>query len=348
LEGVGVTTVTNSGADQFIKRLPRDIVFFLVHGADEGLIRERSKGIVNALLEGDADPLRVIRFNGDVLAREPGLLAEEADAVPMFGGHRVIWIELQARDIGPALAPLFKAPPRDCAIVVEAGSLKKGSPLRSAFEKMNHCASVECYPDDRRGLAALIDVEARQAGLRVAPDVRDYLATFLGSDRMTTRSEIAKLLLYVAGRGEVAVADVEAIVSDAAPSALDDAVDSAFLGDFAAVEATAGRYFADGGDPSMLLMAAARRAMILHRLRLEMDHGRSFETAAQGQHLRMSPARRGALERQVGQWPALKLGRLSDSLRTASGRVRRETKMAEIMTMRALWAIASGARAATS
>ena len=57
---------------------------------------------------------------------------------------------MRARDIGPALAPLFKAPPRDCAIVVEAGSLKKGTALRSAFEKMGNGVSIECYPDDRR------------------------------------------------------------------------------------------------------------------------------------------------------------------------------------------------------
>ena len=75
----------------------------------------------------------------------------------------MIWIEVQARDLGSALAPVFSAPPRDCAIVVEAGSLKKGTALRSAFEKMGNGASIECYPDDRRNLAALIDAEARQA-----------------------------------------------------------------------------------------------------------------------------------------------------------------------------------------
>ena len=341
-----MTTVTNSSADSFIGRLPRDMVFFLVHGSDEGLIRERAKGVVDALLGADRDPLRLIRFDGDALAREPGRLAEEADAVSMFGGSRVIWIETQTRDIGPALAPLFNAPPRDCAIVVEAGSLKKGAALRSAFERMGNGASIECYPDDRRGLGALIDGAARQADLRIAPAVRDYLATFLGADRMTTRSEIAKLLLYVAGRPEITIADVEAIVSDAAPSTLDDAVDGAFFGDHAAVELASGRYFADGGEPWVLLMAAARRAMTLHRLRLEADRGRPLKSAMDELHLRMSPARRGALERQVSQWPAARLGRLPDSLRVAAARARREAGLAEITAMRALWAIASSARAA--
>jgi DNA polymerase III subunit delta len=343
-----VTIVANGGADAFIKRLPRDMAFYLVHGNDEGLIRERSKGIVDAVLEGDADPLRLVRFDGDVLAREQGALAEEAYAVSMFGGHRVIWIELGARDIASALEPLFKEPPRDCTVVVEAGSLKKGTALRAAFEKMANGAAIECYPDDRRSLGALIDAETREAGLSMAPDVRDYLAGFLGSDRMTTRGEIAKLLLYAEGRNEITAADVEAIVSDAAPSALDDAVDNAFLGDYAAIEETASRFFSDGGDPGFLLIAIVRRALMLHRLRLDMDNGRSLEAALQAQYIRMSPMRRGALERQTARWSAAKLGRLSGSLRTASERVRRDAKMAEIVAMRALWAIASSARSTVS
>ena len=343
-----MTIVTNSGADQFVKRAPRDMIFFLVHGNDEGLIRERSRAIVNSLLDGDSDPMRLIRFDGDALAKEPGSLAEEADSVPMFGGRRVIWIEVQARDIAPALEPLIKAPPRDCAILIEAGSLKKGAALRSAFEKMSNGASVECYPDDKRSIAGLIDAEARQSGLTIAPDVRDYLVTLLGSDRMTTRGEIAKLLLYAEGKGAVTVADIEAIVSDAAPSALDDAVDQAFHGDSAGVEETANRYFADGGDPGSLVRVIVARAMLLHRLRLAMEDGRSFEAAMQAQYVRLSPIRRVALEKQAGRWSSVRLGGLLRALRQTSANVRRDAQMAKPTAMRALWAIASSARAGLS
>jgi DNA polymerase-3 subunit delta len=266
----------------------------------------------------------------------------------MFGGSRAIWIELQARDIGAALEPLLKTPPRDCAIVIEAGSLKKGTALRSAFEKMDNGASIECYPDERKTIAALIDAEARETGLSIAPDVRDYLIAFLGADRMTTRAEIAKLFLYVAGREAVAIADIEAIVSDAAPSTLDEAVDHAFLGDSAGVEAAANRYFSDGGDAGSLLRTIVARAMLLHRLRLAMEDGRSLEAALQTQYVRLSPARRGALERQTSRWSSARLLRLSSALRVAAGRVRIDAKMAPMIAMRALWAIASSARAGPS
>src|SRR5260370_26727947 len=175
-----VTVVASSGADQFIKRLPREMIFFLVHGNDEGLIRERGRGIVTALLGGEADPMRLVRFDGDILAREPGMLAEEADSVSMFGGSRAIWIQVQARDVGPALEPLLKAPPRDCAIVVEAGSLKRGNALRSAFEKLSTGASIECYPDERRTIAALIEAQAQEAEPGLPAHLRGALLSVLG------------------------------------------------------------------------------------------------------------------------------------------------------------------------
>jgi len=343
-----VTIVANKGADAFIKRLPRDMRFYLVHGNDEGLIHERTRGIVKSVLEGDSDPLRLTRFDGDALAREPGRLADEAYAISMFGGHRAIWIEAQARDLMAVLEPLLADPPRDSTVVIEAGSLKKGTALRSAFEKMANGASIECYADDRATLGGLIDMEAREAGLRIAPDVRDMLVELVGSDRMTTRGEIAKLMLYRRGQESIRAEDVEAIVSDAAPSTLDEAVDSAFLGDHAGIEATASRYFSSGGDASLLMMRVVSRLMLLHRIRLEMEEGRGLENVLQALYVRLPPSARGALVKQAERWSSAALARRFAAIQTVASRVRSEPKMAEIAAVRALWALASGVRAGRS
>ena len=266
-----VTTIGNATADAFVKRPPPGMRFFLVHGTDEGLIHERVKALVSVALTGDPDPLRLTRFDGDVVARDPGALADEAYAISMFGGSRAIWIEAQARDLLPVVEPLFARPPSDCTIIVEAGSLKKGTGLRTAFEKADTAASIECYPDDRRSLGPLIEAEARAAGLTIAAEARDYLVSLLGSDRMTTRGEVAKLMLYASGKPRIEVEDIEAIVADAAPSSLDALIDAALLGDMGAVEANGGRYFAEAGDAGMLVIRLVSRLMLLHRLRLEME-----------------------------------------------------------------------------
>ncbi len=72
-----------------------------------------------------------MRLDGETIARDPGVLADEAHAIPMFGGSRAIWIDAQGRDLLPALAPLFARPPVDCTIVVKSGQLRKGRAART-------------------------------------------------------------------------------------------------------------------------------------------------------------------------------------------------------------------------
>jgi DNA polymerase-3 subunit delta len=263
----------------------------------------------------------------------------------MFGGSRAVWIEAQARELAPALAPLFARPPPDCVVIVEAGSLKKGTGLRAAFESADNAASIECYPDDRRVLGALIEAEARAAGLAIAPEARDYLIGFVGSDRLTTRGEIAKLTLYAGGKGRIEVEDVEAIVADAAPFGLDALIDDALMGDMAGLEAGASRYFADGGEASGLVVRLAARLALLHRLRLEMERGRPLEAAMQTQSVRISPSRRTALGKHAERWSSAALGKRLVAVAAVAARVRRDPRLADILATRALWSVVSGLRA---
>src|SRR5208337_2464648 len=304
-----MSTITSSAADGFIDRLPANVRFFLVHGSDEGLAHERVKAIVRKLVGVDPDPLRLVRLEGDALARRPDGLAEEAYAVSMFGGARAIWIDAQGRDLMPALEPLFARPPADCTIVVKAAQLKKGAPLRSAFEKAPNAASVECYSDESKALHQPIDAETASAGLAIAPDARAALVELLGEDRQTTRGEIAKLVVYARGRPRIEVADVEAIVTDAAPSALDELVDQALSGDLKGAAASATRYLSEGGDGDLLMIRLIQRLTLIHRLRLEMDQGRSFDAACQALYLRLRPAAMRKLAVEAERWTSDSLAR---------------------------------------
>ena len=339
-----MSVVNNAAADGFIQRLPKGVCFYLVHGPDEGLAHERIQAIVWTLIGRDSDPMRLVRLEGDIVAREPGGLADEAYAVSMFGGARAIWIDAQGRDLLPALEPLFARPPSDCTILIKAGQLKKGAGLRAAFERSPIGAAIECYSDDPSALESLIDAEARAAGLAIAPEARAALVALLGADRQTTRGEIAKLVLYARGKSGITAEDVEAIVSDAAPSNLDDLIDQALLGDLKAVEASAMRFFHEGGDPDHLMMQLVARLTLLHRLRLEMDQGRSFDAACQALFVKMPASARRALARQAERWTSEFLAKRLPTARLASARVRSEARLAEVLATRALWALASRSR----
>ena len=173
------------------------------------------------------------------------------------------------------------------------------------------------------------------------------LVPLLGADRLTTRGEIDKLILYAHGTGRVTIDDVEAIVADASATAQDAAIDGAFLGDFSSIETTAARVFAEGGDAGVLVGAALRQALLLHRAHLDLDAGRSASQAIEGvARYGVSPKRKPVLERQLKAWTGPKLARAVDTLAEAIARCRREPRLGEVIATRALWtvAIAAGGR----
>ena len=339
-----MTAVASAAADGFLRRIPKELRFFLVHGRDEGLAHERARAIARSVLGGDSDPLRFVRLEGDVVALDPGALADEACAISMFGGGRVIWIDAQGRDLLPALGLLFAKPPQDCAIIVKCGQLKKGAALREAFEKLANGAAIECYEDETNALGSVIDAEIAAAGLEIAREAREALIDLLGADRQTTRNEIAKLVLYGRGRKRIEVEDVEAIVSDAAPLGLDNLIDLALRGDRTALAAQADRYFREGGDPGALMGRLVARLTLLHRLRLEMEQGRPFDSACQRLFIRLPSAPRQALAAQANKWTAEAIRRRLPAIRFASARIRTEPALAESLATRALWALGSRSR----
>ena len=336
-----MSIVSSSSADAFIRHTPKDFRFFLVHGPDEGLAHERSRAIARNVLGGELDPLRLVRLEGDAVALDPGVLLDEAYAVPMFGGGRVIWIDAQGRDLLPALGPLFAKPPQDSTIVVKSQHLRKGAALREVFERLDNGAAIECYEDEANALGPLIDAEMVAAGREIAPEARAALIGLLGADRQSTRNEIAKLILHSRGQKRVEVTDVEAIVSDAAPSDLDRLIDLALAGDLPAVAAHADRYFRDGGDVNVLMGRLVARLTLLHRLRLEMEQGRSFESACQTLFIRLPRASRRALADQANTWTAESIRVRLPAVRGAGARIRIEPRLAEDLAKRALWALRS-------
>ena len=340
---INLTAIKSRGADAFVRRPPPDIRLFLVHGSDEGAVRERAAALLRAGVVGVDDPTAITVLDGDALAADPGRLSDEAYAIGMFAEKRALRIAAGARDLLPQFKPLFERPPQDCVVVVEAGLLRKGHALRTAFEEDPRAAAVECLADDRETLSALVDAEMRAAGVALSPDAHKTLIDLLGADRMTTRGELAKLALYAHGKKTIDVADVEAIVADAAPSTLDALVDFAFFGDFAGLEAAADRYFVDGGDAGELARRVVVRLTLLHRLKSEMEAGRPFDAALMAAQPRLPFFLRAPLIKQAERWSAGALARRLPGALSSAARVRAEPRLAQATVVRMLWAVASGA-----
>lgn len=323
----------SSQADAIVRRPPGHFVFWLIFGPDHGLVSERVDALIEASSVDRQDPFLFVRLQGDAIAADPLKLLDEANAIPLFGGSRLILIEAGGKSFVPSLERLLAAPPKDCQIVIEAGALKRDAPLRKLLEREKNAAALECAPDSPEEIEHLIRASVTQAGLRIDDDARRALAAMLGADRLSSRGEIEKLLLYAHGQSDIRLADVEAAIADASGVVVDAAISAAFSGELEAADEASHRVYATGGDPNYLLAMVLRQAVGLHRAKLAQDSGGDARFFGLAGHPRQ-------IEAALKRWRAPDLERAIAWTSEAIALVRRAPGTAEASAVRVLWRIA--------
>ena len=319
----------------------------LVFGPDAGLVSERVEKLIHASVDDPRDPFALVHLAGDLLASEPSRLAEEAHTVPLFGGRRAVWVKAGSRNFAAAVELVVSTPPKDCRIVIEAGELRRTSPLRALCEKAKTAAVIACYPDTERDLLRLIDDEMREAGLTIAPDARAALVALIGGDRQASRSELRKLALYAHGKEHIALDDVLAVVADASALALDGLVDQAFAGRAPEAETQFSKALAAGTSSGTIMSSALRHVIQLHRARLAYDAGDS-DIALSSFVPPLHFSRRPLVEAALKNWTTPRLTRAMENLAEATYEIRQlrtpADGLADPIAQRALLSIAMAAR----
>jgi DNA polymerase-3 subunit delta len=331
--------------ESFMARPDPDKPIVLVFGPDAGLVRERTAALVRSCVDDPSDPFGFAILEGDTLAEMPERLVEEAHTIPLGGGRRAILVKAGSRNFSAAVERVVAAPPGiDCRIIIEAGDLKRGAPLRTLCERAAIAAALPCYADSARDLARLIDEEMRRAGTAITPNARALLVSLIGGDRCASRSEIEKLTLYARGSSGIDVPDVMAVVADATIPALDSLIDATFAGWSNDVEINFGKVQSSGVSASTIATASIRQAAALHLSRLALESGTSiddlFRRTTPAIHFSRVKAVRAALE----TWTSNRLERLMAQLGETSLEVRRNSKLAYAIVQRALMSTAMAAR----
>jgi DNA polymerase-3 subunit delta len=339
-----MTAIKPADVDRFIARPDPAQPIVLVFGPDAGLVRERVDALVRASVDDPNDPFALARIEGEELSANPSRLAEEAHTVPLFGGRRAVLVKAGARNISAAVETVIATPSNECRIIIEAGDLRKNAPLRALCEKAKVAVVLPCYVDGARDLERLIDEELRAAHLTIAPDARAALSALLGGDRLASRSELRKLMLYAKDQKAIALADVMAVVADASALALDGVIDAAFAGHTAEVETEFGKARASGSSPAAIVSAAIRQVANLHKMKLAVEGGDSIEFAMK----RGAPPVHFSREKQVGEalraWTPPRLLRAMEQLAGASLDIRRNAPLGEAIAQRTLLSLAVSAR----
>ena len=298
--------IKTAEADRYLARPDPKVRVVLIYGSDEGLVSERTERFAAAVVGKGADPLACVRLDSAAVADDPPRLADEAYAMGLFGGTRVISVRVSGnRPIDKAVQSILDAPPSDSWIVLSAGELRKSSPLRKLCEANKGAWAIASYADTNRDLDRIIDEEARNSELTITSEARAALRGLIGSDRLISRSEIQKLCLYASGNGSIGIDDVRAVIGDAGALAMDEAIDAMASGDAAALDRSYRRLVASGTPGVVIAGQALRHFNFLQKARAAVDGGDTPDSIVRRAVPPIYPfTRQSAVSKQIGSWSA--------------------------------------------
>ena len=251
-------------AERFI-RDPGGVRAVLLHGEDEGLIRERAAALARGVLGSLDDPFRYV----ELAREEAGRLPEEMTALSLTGGRRVVRLR-EAGDgaVGAVAAAL--AGSGDALLIIEGPGLTGRSKLVAQLTKAADAAVLGCYAEEGRALEGTIGTILGAHPVTATPDALAFLSGQLGADRAVTRAEVEKLALYAGDSGRVTLADAEAVIGEASGLSLDDAIHAAAEGDAETADRALARAISEGANPVQVIRVALPLFQRLARAALGM------------------------------------------------------------------------------
>lgn len=182
---------TRTSVGRALDQPDASIRFYLFHGPDEAQSRALGQRLVDALAAS--------RFlmTGASIKSDPAVLADEAGAMNLFGGTRVVWVEPAGDEIAAGVEALLEANAAESPVVAVAGALRKTSGLLKLAEASPNAFAFAAYaPEGADAERMVIDV-GRRFGLKIAPPLAARIADGCGNDQAIVAQELQKLALYI-------------------------------------------------------------------------------------------------------------------------------------------------------
>ncbi|MBV8537715.1 MAG: DNA polymerase III subunit delta [Alphaproteobacteria bacterium] len=336
--------IDTRGIAGFLKRPDPAARAILLYGPDAGLIKERAEVLARTVVEDLADPFRIVDLSGDAIAGDPARLADEAAAIAMTGGRRVVRVRDAGNESTVAFESFLEHPMGDALIIVEGGELDGRSTLRKLFEKSANAAAIACYRDEGRDLAAVVRDTLQRAKVRCDDETLAWLVDRLGGDRLVTRAEIEKLALYVGEGNTATLADARAMVGDSAEIGFDDLANAAASGDVAELERARAKLDGEGIPAIAQLRAVQRHFTRLHLCAGMIAGGRDEKGAMMALRPPVFWKEEAAFRAQLKRWSGERLGRALGRILDAEIQCKSPGAPSELVAARCLMALAMGAR----
>ena len=284
--------------------------FYLFHGPDDAQSRALGARLVQAL---GASKFLV---TGGSVKSDPASLADEAGAMSLFGGARVIWIEPAGEDIVAGIEALFEAPSIESPVIAIAGALRKTSALLKLAEASPRAIAFAAYlPEGEDAQRMVIDL-GRSFGLKVGSAVAARLADAASNDQALVSQELQKLALYLDASPhspkELDHDTVDAVGTDTAEGDVLRLADLALSGELDVLADELSRLPAGGSEGIPVVRSLQRRLLMLAPARARVERGETTDTVMTSLGKSLFWKDKSLVARMLSQWSADRLAKVAE------------------------------------
>jgi DNA polymerase-3 subunit delta len=284
--------------------------FYLFHGPDTAQSRALGQRLVQALNAGKS-----IVASGAVKS-DPASLADEAGAMSLFGGARVIWIEPAGEEILSGVEALLAAPSFENPVVAIAGSLTKASALRKLAEASPNAVAFAAYLPEGQDAARMVADLGRGFGLKISQPVADRIAGTAANDQAVVSQELLKLALYLDASPhspkDLDHDAVDAVGTDTAEGDIMRLADLALSGQLEDLANELARLPSGGSEGILVVRSLQRRLMMLAPMRARVERGESPDAVMTSLGKALFWKDKAIVGRMLAQWDAERLAKVAE------------------------------------
>jgi DNA polymerase-3 subunit delta len=287
-----------------------DIRFYLFHGPDEA----QSRALATRLLEA----LGATKFlmTSGAIKSDPASLADEAGAMSLFGGKRLVWIEPATKDIEEGVVALLEGTPGESPVVAIAGALTKTSGLLKLAEASPNALAFAAYaPEGQDAERMVIDV-GRRYGLKISAPVAARLADGAGNDQAIVAQELQKLALYIDASPhapkELDHGAIDEVGADTAEGDFQKLADLALCGDINELGDELARLPAGGSEAIPVVRSLQRRLLMLAPARARVERGERVDAVMTSLGRSLFWKDKVKVQQMLSKWSAEDLATVAD------------------------------------
>ena len=276
---------------------------FLLYGPNEGLIRENIKLIFKNFSQGT--DCEKVNINGKQLDESTSFLNDEISNISLFSEKKFIILELAKEKHASIIENALSLDFKNTCLVVKQDNLTKSSNIRKLYEASKIHFSLACYDDDIKALSSLLEQFQKEHNIAFDKDVKNFLLTNLGNDRMVIKNELEKILLSLNKEDQkVDIETLRYILQDSSNTDFQQINNSILFGNTKKGSKSLEKLFNLGTNPIAILKSFNNYIMRIRLTQVELSKGKQFDEAIKVLRPPVFWKEKSDFKRHCLMWPA--------------------------------------------